>query len=592
MHRIALWIGIAAVLLSAAALTARAAPPETAGSHLTTAPRWRTLTYPLDAPSLAGPRGLSIGLHGDVYVADRGSNQIQILSRFGQRLAVIGRPGRLKGEFSGPSDVTFDAAGNIYVADTFNNRIDKLSPSGTFLTSFKGGSGGQAGFSWPEGVTVDRSGNIYVADHLNQRVEELSSSYRPLKIWDFHKAGNVGTLSPFSVAVDAGGDLYVADGAIRKFGPTGQLTAVWAPGSKHGFGKAIYVTVDRLGAVYCVDSRGNRVVKLSPKGKPLSTFGSGLTGHDPLAVGVAPSEDLFVTNAEQQLRKISPNHHVLAIWGMHGSGANQMNRPLDVAAANGVIYVADSGNNRVQVLDLNGKSKSRIRRYGTPPRAFKDPVGITGGGSGNIFVNDFANHQIEKLSASGALLRVFKLPGSAPLSASPGQQGLAVDKAGRIFIADPANDRVDVLGAGGKLLARFPADGTVNGQTFDPTAVAVNSHFDTYVVDSSNNRIVEFSPAGKVVKMIGKPGKLPGELLNPSGLVLAPRGNLFVADAGNSRVQEFSPSGKMMQSWGPYRGAGIGQFNQPSGIALDAHGNLYLADTNNDRIDVLPRIGH
>ena len=172
-----------------------------------------------------------------------------------------GGRGTGKGQFDSPSGIAVDPSGNVLVADTGNGRIEKFSPTGAFVTSI-----GQ--FEAPNGIAIDRAGNIYVA--------EIGSKHR-----------------------------------VQKLGPDGTFVAAWAPGL---YGPR-RIAIGPDDSIYVVDSGRNRIVKFSPDGQVLTT------------------------------------------WGSEGSGDGQFKglSSVTVDATSNKLYVADPLNSRIQVFDSNGK---------------------------------------------------------------------------------------------------------------------------------------------------------------------------------------------------------------------------------------------
>ena len=179
------------------------------------------------------------------------------------------------------------------------------------------------------------------------------------------------------------------------------------------------------------------------------------------------------------------------------------------------------------------------------------------------------------------------------------------------------------------------ANGSANGQFFNPEGIAVDPIAGTvWVADSGNNRTQSFTPAGVYQSQFGSFGAPPGQFWNPVGIAVNNTGFVYVGDSFNSRTQVYTtggvnvtfftsgafpnwgvatnstgyvyetlplsstttieltdPSGAAGSALGPF-GAGPGQFNNPTGIAVNASGYLYVADTNNNRIEILDPSGN
>ena len=182
--------------------------------------------------------------------------------------------------------------------------------------AFAGGAGkGPAQFDKPRGVTTDAAGNIYVADGGNARVQKFSSK------GDF--------LLFFGRSGMAGGELREPNG----------------------------VAVDSSGNVYVTDSVNHRLLKFKADG----TFLKQLTGpepgfYGPRDIAITGNKLLYIVDqGRSRIVKITTEGETLAVWGRDGSGDGEFNNPTGIAVAGERVYVADAGNNRLQVFDLDGK---------------------------------------------------------------------------------------------------------------------------------------------------------------------------------------------------------------------------------------------
>ncbi len=288
------------------------------------------------AASFNYPNGVAVDAVGNVYVADKGNNEIRKITSTGAVSILSGTliPGSsntstigVSASFNGPTGVAVDVLGNIYVADFGNNLIRKIAPTGA-VTTLAGGSksgnangvGTKASFNGPAGVAVDLLGNVYVADFNNNLIREIAPDGTVTTLAGSGKAGSTnaaGTTASFNgprgVAVDANNNVYVADAnnnLIRKIDNTGTVTTFAGSGA-HGnasgnattasFYYPSGVAVDAAGNVYVADALNNLVRKIAPDGTVSSLAGSGYLSitspfNGPVSVAVNAVGNVFVAN--------------------------------------------------------------------------------------------------------------------------------------------------------------------------------------------------------------------------------------------------------------------------------------------------------
>jgi hypothetical protein len=262
------------------------------------------------------PWGVAVDGSGNVYVADLWNHRIQKFTSSGVFLTKWGSVGSGNGQFMHPDAVAVDGSGNVYVADTNNHRIQKFTTTGAFLTTWGSVGTGDGEFNGPLGVAVDGSGNVYVADRLNHRIQKFTSTGTFLTEWGGSGSGDGQFSEPWDVAVDGTGNVYVADNGnvrVQKFTSTGAFLTKWGSlGSGDGqFGSPTAVAVDVSGNVYVADIDGS------------------FTNH--------------------RIQKFTSTGTFLTKWGSAGSGDGQLNTPEGLAVdGDGNVYVADSGNHRIQ----------------------------------------------------------------------------------------------------------------------------------------------------------------------------------------------------------------------------------------------------
>ena len=287
---------------------------------------------PATAAQLDTPASLALDSSGNLYVADALNHRIRRVGTDGTITTVAGNGSQ---GFSGdggpaagaqldtPRGVAVDAAGDLYIADSGNNRIREVTPDGTISTiagngnpAFYGDGGPAmaAAFKFPTAITLDSAGNIYVADTLTYRVREITTD------------GNINTIAgdgtpkglnlPVAVAVDARGNVYISEqdsGLVREVASGGAISTIATLKAASG------LALDSSGNLYIADSGGQMVYQLSG-GSATPIAGTGTCCYS----------------------------------GDSGPALNaQLSSPWGLAIdASGHIYVADSGNNAIRMLQL------------------------------------------------------------------------------------------------------------------------------------------------------------------------------------------------------------------------------------------------
>ncbi len=255
-------------------------------------------------------------------------------------------------------------------------------------------------------------------------------------------------------------------------------------------------------------------------------------------------------------------------FGEEGSGAGKLLKPHGVAVdETGNVWVADTGNNRLEEFGPEGKL---IREFGTKGSGngqLSSPKGLYAYKS-EIWVADTGNNRIEEFNSVGGYLGQF---GNTTLKGPT-----AVTVSGEtIWVTDTGNNRVVTFSLGSKAL------GTEYPGLSGPSGVTPISNGAAYL-DSGHG--IGYLRTTKGVSAFGEPGTGPGQLGHPEGIAKDPEGDLWVADTGNNRIQEFSEKGASLFQFGT-AGAGEREFSGPSGVAVDGNGDVWVADTGNSRLE-------
>lgn len=316
--------------------------------------------------------------------------------------------------------------------------------------------------------------------------------------------GNTATLSrPQCVAVDDAGNVYVADmdnHRIRKVAPDGTVTTLAGSGTR-GFGDGagaaakfdnpFGVAVAPNGVVHVADTYNCKIRRIAPDGT-VSTFAGSSYGlvdgvgtaaklNYPVGMAFDAASNLYVGDQyNHAIRKIAPDGTVTTLAGNGTSGyvdgvgsAARFNKPLGIAVdAQGIVYVADNGNNRIRKITPDG-TVSTLAGTGTAGFAdgdsaaamFNWPYGVAVDRNGNVYVGDTQNYRIRMISPDG---NVSTLAGTGMWSFADGPgtsamfnrpNGVAIDQAGNLYVGDQNSYRVRKITQAGLMVAQRGVSG-------------------------------------------------------------------------------------------------------------------------------------
>ena len=250
------------------------------------------------------------------------------------------------------------------------------------------------------------------------------------------------------------------------------------------------------------------------------------------------------------------------------------------------------------------------------------PAGVAVDGAGNVYISDVNNNRVRKITAADGKIRTFAGSGQPGFNGDGGPAtaaalnfpyGLAVDRDGNVFIADFSNHRIRKVTASTGVISTIAGTGTAtfNGDdrlatqrsTTPPITVTVENNGNRVIADSNTHRIRRINSAdGKISTIAGSgmqgfagDGGLATEarVSIPAGVVFDLTGNLYFADRGNSRVRKVTAGTNIITT---IAGLGLSGFNgdglaalasrlaTPNSIAVDAVGNVYIGDRENFRV--------
>ncbi|MBC7976668.1 MAG: hypothetical protein H7138_16970 [Myxococcales bacterium] len=441
------------------------------------------------------PADVVVDASGNVYVADLGNHTIRKITPDGKVSTLAGSAG-IRGSddgtgdasrFSDPIALAIDDGGTLYVAGG-GSGVRKITVAGEVTTLAR-----DQRISSTTGVAVDGDGNLYVADDQNHVIRKITPAQ---EVTTF--AGTVGMSGSVDGAGSAarfdrlagiarGGDgtLYVADvGAhtIRAVSPTGNVITLAGTASQHGgvdgtgatarFDTPGGVAVDGAGNMYVADSANHAVRKVTPAGVVTTLAGTaGVRGdadgtgplarfNSPFGVAVDGAGNVYVLDGNATVRKVTAAGITTTLAGTanmggsaDGSGAAaRFVSPFGVAFDRaGVAYVTDLGASTIRKLTADGMVTTLAGTAGVvgsadgagPEASFNGPAGVAVDGDGNLYIAEFLNHTIRKVTSAGMVTTLAGTAGVAGSADGTGASarfnapiGVAVDEGGNVYVAE------------------------------------------------------------------------------------------------------------------------------------------------------------
>lgn len=548
------------------------------------------------------PAGLALAPDTSVIVADAGNHAVRRITMGGTvtTIAGSGTAGFRDGSigvalFSSPSAVAVDKNGVIFVADTGNHRIRMIE--GDTVSTFAGdgtpgdddGPRSKARFRNPTGLGFDRDGVLVLSDTGNHVMRKIGSDGRVTTLTSTQKFS-----SPSALAFAPDGRIYVGDESrliVLLSGGSPAGSAGTSPGGTDGgdsairFGKIAALVFDDSGNLYASDTTNHAIRKITPSGSVTTISGRRSAG--------------FMESA--------PHLHEFLF-------------PAGIAAgSDGTLIVADTYNHRIRRMLPGGRMETLA---GTTSEGYADgvgenarfaqPRGVTVDDQGNVFVADTVNHVIRKITPNRL---VTTHAGSGVMGYLDGPAGtarfnapfdVALDKAGNMFVADYGNHSIRRISPDG-IVSTFAGDGIqgfIDGKgkaarLYRPSGIAFDTDGHMWITDPHNHSVRHITPDAVVTTVAGAGvhGYADGTgraayFYFPSRLIVSGL-DLLVAEEFGHRIRRVERSGRTTvyagngnPGWRDGR-ADASRFFSPFSIASDKDGFMYVIDTYNQCVRII-----
>ncbi|MCP3135802.1 NHL domain-containing protein [Pyxidicoccus xibeiensis] len=568
-----------------------------------------------------------------------------------------------------------------YFQGMFPANVITFAGDGNNANTGDGGRAPAARFTTPSHVTQDNNWNLYVSDGGNHRVRKVNSTGLITALAGDGNQGYQGDSAAqataaslrqaTALAVAPGRNLlFIADAVSHRVRQvdlsTGIISALAGNGTQGFAGDGGPATAAHLnapmglafddhdGLLYISDS-GNHCVRAVAlaTGRIQTVVGvggvAGNTGDDgpPTAANLRTPRGICMDGGGNLYIADSGNHRVrwstvgglkafagTGTQGFLGDGAAaenaRLNAPTGVAVDdNGIVYIADSGNRRIRVVDggdidtFAGTGHAGNNGDGGAATAARldAPVAVAVNGT-SVYIVDQNQHRVRVVDTNTGNIAAYAGSGTAGFQGDGGgaaagrlQGPLAITPgSGAVFIADGGNHRVRKVAAG--TLSTVAGDGT-NASTGDSNTLALNARLHTpmgtaydpkhnilFIADSGNHRVRKVELTTGLISLVA--GNGTAGFQGDNGLATAARLHtptdvgfdsetqvLYICDRGNHRIRKVElATGRISTYAGDGTGAFGGdggaanaaQLHDPIALAVADSGDVFVATVGDHRV--------
>lgn len=528
----------------------------------------------------------AIALNGTkVYVADSKVNAVFVFDLEGKFLK------KIEGALKAPEAAAF-GGGNLYVADTGNSRVAVFDPEGKMLFSFSSPGDAPGQLKAPKGIAYGPDSRLYVSNTGASRIDVFNADGIYLYGFPVAKSDGVTKLNPAKLTLTISGDILVSDpekSVIQRYDRAGKLLKEYSLANNG-------LAADKYGFFYLINAKEGKVRELNENGEPIGVFGTKGKGKSefrnlrdivisdagllylcddenkkvvminlvsaelPAPLAAAPVLDRFTVkgpvakfNNKADVFTVTPDGKIVA-WlpeakelallekdtkktlVREGKLQGQVRGPRGVFVdGKGLIYVADTGNDRVQIFNPDGTYNNMFGESGSGEGQFRSPSSVVVNSVGNIYVADTKNKVVKVFNADGMFLFVIgPVLGNVTLM-SP--LSVRCDQNKNVYILDSVLKKVVVTDAMGKFLRLWDDSGNLQ----EPASLASDGKGFFYLLDKGTFNVKIFDENGAFTASFFAKGRSERELWAPQFLAFR-NDKIYISDMESSRLTAFDIS--------------------------------------------------
>lgn len=286
---------------------------------------------------------------------------VQAEMRF-EHVINIGSAGQNEGQFEYVEDFAFNKKGQLLATDAAHAYVQVFDKTtGVYVTRFGGKGDDDQHLDKPEGIAVDPAGNIFIADYNTGFVKKYDSSYQWLKTFsEYGTALGQNIKSEFSSVYN--GKFYmpeVGSNRVNVFDLEGKfLFSFGSQGTEPGkLNNPEAAKPSSTGFIYVSDLKNDRIQVFQNDGQFVKTWGKSGNGPGefkaPAGLSLDKNDNVYVTEiGNDRIQVFDKDGKFLTTWGHRGNGNGEFANlhGIIVDSVTGWVYVADTGNHRIQVF--------------------------------------------------------------------------------------------------------------------------------------------------------------------------------------------------------------------------------------------------